>query len=271
MDDDKFQKESPLLYSLFVITGVLLIVSSFVLRSLKLDSIWIDVLLNVGATLVSTAGISYLYQRFGTNRLANYLAELLRNFSITQRAMELGIREMWRERRHIPNNMWNTFTGAGTKEVWLMGMAEFGFSEDPKFKDIVLTGAAKGCNFRFLLMDPSSPAVTEVDSKEGGNKQLHGRIRGALNGFNEMQTLAKGLKGKVELRVHSNIPQVSIIRSDDDLLVTPYMFYRAGNSSFTMHIYKTSDGIFNHYIMFFDDVWERAYAPKFEVKKSNTH
>jgi hypothetical protein len=271
MDNDKFQKENPLLYLLFVMTGTLFIISSFVLRSLKLDSIWLDVLLNVGATLVSTAGISYLYQRFGTNSLSHYLEELLRNFSITQRAMQLGIRDMWRERRHIPNNMWNTFTGTGVKEVWLMGMAEFGFSEDPKFKEIVLNGASRGCNFRFLLMDPNSPTVTEVDNKEGGNKQLHGRIKGALRGFGEMQSLAKSMKGKVELRVHSNVPQVSIIRSDDDLLVTPYMFYRPGNSSFTMHVYKTSEGIFDHYIKFFDDVWENAYAPKVEAKKSNTH
>jgi len=267
MEDEKFQKENPLLYLLFVITGVLFIVLSFVLRSLELDSIWVGVLLNVGATLVSSAGISYLYQRFGTNSLSHYLEELLRSFSITQRAMQLGIREMWRERRHIPNDMWNSFTGAGTREVWLMGMAEFGFSEDPKFKQIVLRGAAKGCNYRFLLMDPTSSAVNEVDNKEGGNKQLHGRIKGALRGFSDMQSLTKGLKGKVELRVHPNVPQASIIRSDDNLLVTPYMFYRPGNSSFTMQVYKTSDGIFDHYTKFFDDVWDKAYAPKIEVKK----
>jgi hypothetical protein len=166
--------------------------------------------------------------------------------------------------------MWNTFTSAGSKEVWLMGMAELGFAEDPKFKNIVLTGASKGCNYRFLLMDPDSSAATEVDDKEGSGQQLHGRIRRAIQRFGEMQLLNKNKKGAVEIRIHANIPQVSIIRSDNDLLVTPYMFYRPGNSSFTLHIYKTQDGIFDHYLNFFEEVWEKAYAPELDSNKANS-
>ena len=69
MPDERFQKENPLLFWFFIVAGVLLIVSSFVIRS-WVDSIWVDVMLNVGASLIATAGIAYLYQRFGTNSLS---------------------------------------------------------------------------------------------------------------------------------------------------------------------------------------------------------
>ena len=49
MPDERFQKENPLLYWFFVIAGILLIVSSFVMRA-WVDSIWVDVMLNVGAS-----------------------------------------------------------------------------------------------------------------------------------------------------------------------------------------------------------------------------
>jgi hypothetical protein len=265
MDDNRF-KENILLYVFFIVSGTLFIISSFTLRLLNIDSIWVDVLLNVGASLISTAGIAYLYQRFGTNSLSHHLELLLRNSSIAQRAMEFGIRDMWRERRHIPNDMWNSFTGSATSEVWLLGMAELGFAEDPKFHDIVSTGATRGCNYRFLLLDPDSDVAKDVDKREGGTGQLQGRIRLSIQKFGEMQAENQKKKGKVELRIHADVPQVSVIRSDDELLVTPYMYYRPGNSSFTLLIRNTSTGIYAHYVKFFNDVWEKAYLPKVNSK-----
>lgn len=268
MSDERFTKENPLLYWFFVIAGFLLIVSSFVMRTL-IDSIWVDVMLNVGASLIATAGIAYLYQRFGTNSLSFYLDKLLHNFSITQTAMELGIQDMWRERRHIPNDMWNSFTEKASSEVWLLGMAELGFAEDPKFHKIVLEGASRGCNYRFLLLDPNSDIVSLVDKREGGGDQLQGRIRRSIQKFSSLENQSQKLKGTIEVRIHSNVPQVSIIRSDNDLLITPYMYYRPGNSSYTFHVHKTPGGIFEHYTNFFEQVWEEAYHPS-KVQNTKT-
>jgi len=260
MDDNRF-KENILLYLFFIVSGALLIISSFVLRILNIDSIWVDVLLNVGASLISTAGIAYLYQRFGTNSLSHHLELLLRSSSITQRAMEFGIRDMWRERRHIPNDMWNTFTEKASSEVWLLGMAELGFAEDPKFHKIVTDGATRGCNYRFLLLDPDSNVAPAVDEREGGGSQLQGRIRRSIRQFQSLQTQNRKKKGKVELRIHSNVPQVSIVHSDDEFLITPYMYFRPGDSSFTLRLHKTSNGIAEQYIKFFEQVWEEAHSP----------
>jgi len=258
MDDEKFQRENPLLYWLFIAVGALMVVISFVLRAKNIESIWVDVLLNIGASLIATAGIAFLYQRFGTNSLKYYTEQLLHNFHITQRALELGIQDLWRERRHIPNDMWNSFTAPAISDVWLMGIAELGFSEDPTFHRIVSDGTERGCNFKFLLLDSDTNAAREVEEREGGVGLVHGRIRRALQGFIAMQSENKSKKGKVEVRVYSHVPQVSIVRSDDDFLVTPYLFYRTGNSSFTFRVRKVSNGIADHYIEYFEKIWTGA-------------
>lgn len=260
MNDEKFQKENPLLFWFFVVAGVLLIVLSFVMRSWGFDSIWVDVMLNVGASLIATAGIAYLYQQFGTNSLSYYLEKLLHNFSITQKAMELGIQEMWRERRHIPNDMWNTFTSPAISDVWLMGIAELGFAEDPEFRKIVSAGSERGCNFKFLLLDPDSDALVEVDEREGSVGLVPGRIRRSLQYFGEIQKENEPKKGKVEIRVYSLVPQVSIVRSDNEMLITPYLFYRKGKSCFTFHLSKISGGIGDQYIEYFEKIWENAHS-----------
>jgi hypothetical protein len=262
MDDNRI-KENLLLYLFFIVSGTLLIISSFALRILNIDSIWVDVLLNVGASLISTAGIAYLYQRFGTNSLSHHLEQLLRSSSIARRAMEFGVREMWRERRDIPNPYWNTFTEVGASEVWLLGMAESGFAHDKKFHKIVSNGTDRGCNYRFLLLDPYSQFSKEVDEKEG-KSGLPSSIEGSIRIFMDLQVRNQNKKGKVEIRVYANAPQVSIVRSDDHLLVTPYMYYRVGDESFTLHIHKTLDGIFDHYVEFFEMTWENAQTPKLD-------
>jgi hypothetical protein len=262
MDDDRLQKENPLLYVLFIIAGIALILLSFLLRARDMESVWVDLCLNVGATLVSTAVIAFLYQRFGKNSLVHYIEELLKHFSITRKSMELGLQDIWRERRHVPNDMWNTFTGAARSQVWLFGIAELGFAEDPTFRKLVAEGVSKGCNYRFLLLDPDSDAAATIDEREGGGGQVQGRIRRALARFDEMQKSSKK-KGKVELRVFSDMPQVSIVRADDELLVTPYLSYSpGGNSCFTFRVLNISSGIFAQYVRQFDETWACSYPPK---------
>lgn len=196
MDDERFQKDNPLLYWFFVVAGILLIVSSFVIRSRGMDSIWVDVLLNVGASLIATAGVAYLYQRFGTHRLSYYLEQLLRNFSITQRAMELGIADMWRERRHIPNDMWNSFTEKAASEVWLLGMAELGFAEDPRFHKIVTEGAKRGCRYRFLLLDPDAEVVSLLTAVKAADSNFRDASGVLSNSFTCCRNRIVARKGK---------------------------------------------------------------------------
>jgi len=253
-------KKDMLLYAFFGVSGAGMVLASFWIRTTHPDSVWVDLLLNVGATLISTALLAFLYQRFGSESLIHQIAEMRRSLVIVQRSFELGLRDMWHERRDIPREMWNTFTASAESEVWLLGVAELGFADDETFHDIVSDGTARGCHYRFLILDPTSPTVNEV-RLEGGAQGVQGRIRLAIRKFQAMREQNAGKQGLVELRVYADVPQVSIVRSDNELLVTPYMLCLPGNLCFTFHVQNVPRGIFKQYVRHFETIWERAHVP----------
>jgi hypothetical protein len=258
MEEKHLPAKDTLLYWTFAGFGAALVFLSFYLRTFPQGATWADLSLNVGATLISTAGISFLYQHFGSENLIRQIAEMRRSLIIAQRGLELGIRNMWRERRGIESSYWNTFTAPAQSEVWLLGVAEKGFAEDHTFRVIVSNGTARGCRYRFLLLDPDSAAAAEIDNKEKGAGALQGRIRGALRQFQNIQKENVGKRGSVQVRVYAAVPQVSVVRSDNELLVTPYISPLPGNSCFTMRIQIVDGGIFGHYLEHFETLWEGA-------------
>jgi len=106
-----------------------------------------------------------------------------------------------------------------------------------------------------------SVAAAELDRREGGGQQAQGRIRRALSQFQLMQEQNAGKKGSVEVRICTNAPRVSIVRSDNELLVTQYVPPLLGDSSFTFHLQNVPGGIFSQYLQHFEAVWNGAQAP----------
>jgi hypothetical protein len=208
--------------------------------------------------LISTAVLAFIYQRFGSKDLIQQIDKMRHSLIIAQRGLELGLRDMWYERRNIPSEMWNDFTKSARTQVWLLGVAEIGFAEDPAFERIVSDGTRQGCNYRFLILDPVSAAAKELDLKEGGGNQVQGRIRRALSRYQLMEKQNTGRQGSIEIRLYTDMPRVSIVRSDDELLVTPYMPPLRGEDCFSFHVQSTSKGIFEQYIRHFDAVWGNA-------------
>lgn len=184
-----------------------------------------------------------------------------RTLTIADRAIKIGIREIWPQRRDIPNQMWNTFTASAQSEVWLLGIAELGFAQDITFHQIVANGAARGCCYRFLILDPNSTAAAEIDRKEGGGEQVQGRIRRSLRQFLIMQEASKGKRGSCEVRIYPDAPRLSIVRSDEELLVTQYMTHIEGDSCLSLRIQNVPGGNFEVYVRHFEEIWKSAKAP----------
>jgi hypothetical protein len=256
--DNEGARADKLLYWFFAALGGCMVFASFWIRTSDSESVWVDLLLNVGATLISTAVLAFLYQRFGSENLMRQITQMRNGLIIAERSVEVGLRDMWRERRHIPSQMWNSFTMKAQSEVWLLGVAELGFAEDSAFHDIVSGRTARGCNYRFLLLDPGSPVAEALDQKEGGGRQVQGRIRRALHEFELMRTGNAGKRGQIEIRLYAEPPQVSVVRSDDELLVTPYMMPLNGDSCLTMRVQRVPEGVFYKYIHHFESLWMSA-------------
>jgi hypothetical protein len=59
-----------------------------------------------------------------------------------------------------------SFPGSAS-QVWLYGMAEFGYATDDDVPGILADATSRGCQVRVLLLNPGSPGTTAIDGDEG--------------------------------------------------------------------------------------------------------
>lgn len=106
---------------IFVLFGVILVLIAIVLRSRS--EIISDLLISVGATLIATSLLAYLYQYLGAKRLTEEVDQARRSLTVAGKSSELGITGIWQERHQIPVKLWNEFTRNTQRDIWLYGLS----------------------------------------------------------------------------------------------------------------------------------------------------
>jgi len=161
------------------------------------------------------------------------------------------------DRGLITRQQWNDIIRGTTDQLWLYGMAEFGYAYDDEVPEIVTEAAAGGCQVRVLLLDPDHEGTADIDADEGSPPgTLTARIRASLSRFISM----RGQAGpNMRVRTYNTYPSVSVIRGDDRMLVTPYLRFSVGSNSPTFEFTEASARkMFNRYARHFDQIWRLA-------------
>jgi hypothetical protein len=161
------------------------------------------------------------------------------------------------DRGLITRQQWNGLIDGSASQMWLYGIAEFGYAIDDEVPAIIQEAAGRSCQVRVLLVSPSYGGLADIDSSEGSPPgTLQARIRAALARFGEMR---EACGGAVEVRTYDAHPTVSIVRGDDDMLVTPYLRFFMGSNSPTLGISANSaPKMFARYTRHFDHMWKLA-------------
>jgi hypothetical protein len=161
------------------------------------------------------------------------------------------------DRGMIARAQWNGTISDSSAHVWLYGMAEFGYAIDDQVPAIVQEAAGRGCSIRVLLLSPSYEAISDIDASEGSPPgTLHARILASLARFAEMR---QACGGAMSVRTYDMHPTVSIVRGDDEMLVTPYLRYFMGSNSPTIGITAASaPKMFGRYERHFNRTWKLA-------------
>src|SRR5579859_5801628 len=70
------------------------------------------------------------------------------------------------DRGLVTRHQWNSLIGDASAELWLYGMAEFGYASDDAVPGILARAARRGCQIRILLLNPQSPLTEVIDRDE---------------------------------------------------------------------------------------------------------
>jgi len=161
------------------------------------------------------------------------------------------------DRGLISRQQWNAIISGTADHLWLSGMAEAGYARDDAVPGIIAEAAARGCQVRVLLLNPDYPGTDDIDADEGSPAgTLATRIRASLVRFAHMR---KEAGPNMQLRTYDAHPAVSVIRGDEQMLVTPYLRFCAGSNSPTFELTEASARkMFGRYARHFDQMWHLA-------------
>lgn len=164
---------------------------------------------------------------------------------------------VWAGRGLITRQQWNGIITGSREHLWLYGMAEAGYAEDDEVPGILEDAAAAGCEIRVLLLTPAYADIADLDASEGKPAgTLAARIQASMASFAVM----RGRCGeRMQVRAYSAPPSVSVIRGDDEMLITPYLRHFPGDNSPTFGITASSaPRMFGQYARHFSFMWDQA-------------
>jgi transcriptional regulator with XRE-family HTH domain len=161
------------------------------------------------------------------------------------------------DRGLVTRQQWNAIISRARSELWLYGMAEYGYATDDDVPGILASVTSRGCRVRVLLLSPDSPGTRSIDRDEGHpSGTIAARTRAALARFTQMRLTCGS---RMQIRVYNEYPTVSVVRGDDTMLVTPYLRFFIGSNSPTFEI-RTADApkMFTRYVRHFENTWHLA-------------
>jgi transcriptional regulator with XRE-family HTH domain len=161
------------------------------------------------------------------------------------------------DRGLVTRQQWNAIIRDATGELWLYGMAEFGYATDDAVPGILTRAAGRDCQVRILLLNPYSQITEAIDRDEGHPPgTLAARITAALARFTQMRAACGR---RMRIRVYDEYPTVSVVRGDRAMLVTPYLRFFTGSNSPTFEFRADqAPKMFTRYTRHFENTWKLA-------------
>jgi hypothetical protein len=161
------------------------------------------------------------------------------------------------DRGLVTRHQWNGDIRGAASQLWLYGMAEFGYATDDDVPRILRQATSRGCRVRVLLLNPESPQTEAIDRDEGyPGGTLAARTRAALTRYCLMR---QACGQRIQIRVYGEYPTVSVVRGDNAMLVTPYLRFFIGSNSPTFEFCADqAPRMFPRYTRHFKNTWNHA-------------
>lgn len=185
--------------------------------------------------------VSYLWpdERTSADVTASSNAELVR---------------LYPHRSVVPQTLWTDVYAKARRRFDVLVYSGFWLTEDATFHRIVKEKSADGVPIRFMLGEPTSPAVAVRGEDEGIGSAMAGKIRNALINYGPLF----GLPG-VEFRLHSTTLYNSIYRADDEMLANGHIYGVGAYMAPVLHLQRVPGGeLFDTYAESIERVWETA-------------
>jgi transcriptional regulator with XRE-family HTH domain len=163
--------------------------------------------------------------------------------------------EIYGYRADLPTERWSALIAEATERIDLLGYAlRFLFESDPRLAGLLAEKAKEGCQVRIALIDPDCAEARRRDEEEemGG-----GLLANATRSLRELSALME--QPGAEVRQHASPLYNSLLRSDEQMFVTPHLWATPGYAAPLLQLARVHlDGPFDRFATHFEEVWRRS-------------
>jgi hypothetical protein len=148
---------------------------------------------------------------------------------------------------------------ADTKHsVDILGITLLTLLRTSDFEETTRSALNRGVNFRVLILNPNSNAAFYLAKQE--NRQIESFKNELLFAKEKWCNFEGGMKGlgSFEIRYYDSLPSVTLICTDEILLITPHLYTEQIFSSPTLQIKRQGGSLFDSYINHFDVIWSNS-------------
>lgn len=157
-----------------------------------------------------------------------------------------------RDEKDVPD--WRALLRTAEQQVDLIGYSLLSVLEIRGALKALTAKAAGGVPVRVAVADPDTDHVLAADLASRHPGRLTARIRTARE-----KLLQASLSGGVEVRQHRVATSHTILRFDDQLLVTIHLYGTPGIQAPVLHLRRDRDyGIFDQLARHIEDIWTTA-------------
>jgi lambda repressor-like predicted transcriptional regulator len=149
---------------------------------------------------------------------------------------------------------WRALLRSADEQVDLLGYSLEQVTTAKAIIKTLATKAAGGCVVRICLADPHSDALIAADALQRPAGRLIARVQGSHRKLLELI----GRPG-IELRSHQLAASHTVLRFDEDMLLTIHLHGTPGFQAPVLHLRRELDyGIFDQLAKHFEDIWDTA-------------
>jgi hypothetical protein len=136
----------------------------------------------------------------------------------------------------------------------MLGYSLLHIAETRAINKLLTTKAQSGCPVRIAIAAPTSQAVLAADAAQRPPGRLAARIEQARERFAPLAAHAG-----IEVREHEVATSHTILRIDEQLLLTVHLYGTPGFQAPLLHMRRARDYyLFDQFAKHFEDVWQTA-------------
>lgn len=176
-----------------------------------------------------------------------------------------GVAKVYESRSLLPHDFWRSLLSyPNAKQIDIMGQSLTTLFEDEPSIRILKRQIEAGCEVRILVLSPDQTVayqqLTEVDRGLEGDP-LQDKIRRTKEAVKKLRNQLDGNAESLRIRVSPNIMYCSIVRIDDDMVVSNYTSDSEGNTSPTVKLIGRKRPLFSRYASEFETMFGSSIIP----------